>query len=155
MKDLILIVSCLLLMLIAPMNYFGGMSGDIQSTECCVTEGGFVDKSDVGDDILTQQGSAVLYDDDAMTLLMTYHAGNDDVAPFRMNTWGHQLRVLSTRLQFRCQSVVLLVKRLIRLLSVHFTTLVHHITQFYSSIHSLCWQHAVDCYVFAFRQIII
>ena len=96
-----------------------------------------------------------LYDDDILTLLITYDTENDDVLPFRVNSWSRQLRVLTSRIQLRSQHYVLLVKKLTRLLSVHLTTLLNHISQFYSSIHSLCWQYAADCYVFALRQIII
>ena len=97
----------------------------------------------------------ILYDDDAVTLLTTFNCQNDDVVPCRLNRLGRQLRVMTSKVLFKFHSMVLLVKKLALLLSVHLTTLINHISQFYSTLKLVCWQYAADCYVFAFRQIII
>ena len=163
MKSLLLVISCLLLVLLTPMDKLESDSCAVRLAESCQAEActpiAAADQasSDMNceDDSSCHAPTDKLYDDDVLTLLITYDAENDDVVPFRMNSWGHQLRVLTSRIQLRSQHYILLVKKLTRLLSVHLTTLVNHISQFYSSIHSLCWQYAADCYVFAFRQIII
>lgn len=137
MKSLFLLITCTLLMLLASVERMGDSVCSAQTTSI----------NDMQEDML--------YDDDEVTLLSTYTCQHDDVVPRRINSWGAQLRVLTSRIQWRCQLAILLVKKLTHLLSAYLTTLINHISQFYSSIHSLCWQYAADCYVFAYRQILI
>ena len=150
MRGLVLIISSLLLLLLTPMDKWMGEQCAVNLSGDCLTEGNssLRDSQDM-------HSEDVLYDGDVVTLLTTYDCGNDDVVPRRVNQWGQQLRLFVARLQFRCHSLVLQVKKMTRLLSSYLTTLINHISQFYSLLHSLCWQYAVDCYVFAFRQIII
>ena len=105
------------------------------------------DKSDADTD--------VLYDGDEMALLDMYQLQNDDLVPFRINQASRQLRILTSRVQCRCHTLLLLVKRLAQQLSHHLSTLVTHFATSYSTLKPLSWQYAADCYVFAFRQIII
>ena len=155
MKGLILIVSCLLLMLIAPTIYLGWTGSAVQSIACCRVESVSAATGSVSDDSSMCSDSDILYDTNAVTLLSTFDSENDDVIPFRMNSWRYQIRTFSSRLQIRYQAVLLLVKKLIHWQSVYLTTLINHISQYYSSIYLFCWQYAADCYVFALRQIII
>ena len=150
MRGLILIISSLLLMLLTPMDKLMGEQYAVNSLENCRVEG----NNSINDSQVIHSDD-VLYDGDVVTLLTTYDFGNDDVVPRRVNQWGQQFRLFTTRLQFRYHSLVLQVKKMTRLLANYLTTLINHISQFYSSLHSLCWQYAADCYVFAFRQIII
>ena len=101
------------------------------------------------------EDNEVVYDDDAITLLTTYHCQNDNGVPCRLNRWGRQLRVMSARMQIQWLSHVSLVKKITHLLSVYLTTLIHRISQFYSTLKPVCWQYSADCYVFAIRQILI
>ena len=142
MRILFLIISCFVLVFLCPVDALDKADRAALAEECVGTA-------------CESQDIDVIYDDDAITLLTTYDCQNDDVVPCRLNRWGRQLRVMTSRVQSHCHNRVLLVKKLIRLLSVHLTTLVHHISQSYSTLRTLCWQYAVDCYVFAFRQIII
>ena len=142
MKGLFLIISCFMLMLLSPLERVD-MDAPVRMAE----------NSLMG--IEAEENTDVLYNDDTVTLLTTFSSLSDDVIPCRLNRLGRQLRVMSSRIQIRCNTLISVVKRLALLLSVHLTTLLNHISQFYSSIKPFCWQYAVDCYVFAFRQIII
>lgn len=149
MKSLVLIISCLLLMLLAPIKQLGTDAYAVQYVSSMQAE-------EVNQNPTHQQTQEdAIYDNDVVTLLSTYDCGNNDFIPCRINQWGQQLRMLTLRFQLRQYSLVLLVKQQTHLLAAHLTTLINHISQFYSSIHSLCWQYAADCYVFAFRQILI
>ena len=150
MKSFVLIISSLLLMLLAPMDKLVGEDCAAMLTDGCLTE-----KYEQTNFVDYVQSDDILYDQDAVTLLTTYQCGNDDIVPCRINQWGQQLRTFASRLQFRHHSMLLQVKKMTHFLSVYLTTLINHISQYYSSLHSLCWQYAADCYVFAFRQIII
>ena len=68
---------------------------------------------------------------------------------------ARHIRVLSTRIQFRYQASVILLKKFLKTLSNHLTTLINHISLSYTTIKFPSWQYATDCYVFAFRHIII
>lgn len=166
MKNLLLIFSCLLLVFLFPMeklegvncgakemvdnemNLGAGNSGNSNHSVC---------DAELSSDVLyCAEGDVdVVYDDDVITLLNTYNSPNDDVIPTCLNQWGRQLRILTSRLQFRYLSITLQVKRLTHLMSIYLTTLINHISQSYSTLKQPCWQYASDCYVFAFRQIII
>lgn len=152
MKNLLLIMTCLLFVFLYPAEKLGGE--------------GYADKNRVNSEMNTpgndsfaeeigQDAEDMLYDENAINLLATYNSPNDDVIPTRLNRWSGQLRVLTSRLQWRCHSITVEVKRLTHLLSIYLTTLINHTSQSYSTLKQLCWQYAVDCYVFAFRQIII
>ena len=149
MKGLILVLSCLLLFLLIPMNGLVGDGCTGDSALSCLTEGEKVMGD--GDDMQTD----ILYNDDVLTLLTTYDCQNDDVVPCRLNRLARQLRVMSSRVQMRCHRYSLMVKKLTTLLSVYFSTLINHIIQSYSTLKLVCWQYSSDCYVFAFRQILI
>lgn len=150
MRTLGLIISFLLLVSLFPTHQFDWESYVVQSTENNLSNRDYQT-----DDSYDRQQAGVLYDNDELTLLTTYECENDDIIPCRMNQWGQQLRVFASRLQLRFQSIVLQIKRIIHILSVYLTTLINHISQFCSSAYLFCWQYAADCYVFAFRQIII
>ena len=149
MKGLILMLSCLLLILLIPMNGLVGDSctGDAASSHLMEEEKVMYDGGNTQTDLL--------YNDDVLTLLTTYDCQNDDVVPCRLNRLAHQLRVMSSRVQIRCHRYSLMVKKLTTLLSVYFSTLINHITQSYSTLKLVCWQYSSDCYVFAYRQILI
>lgn len=141
MKSFFLIFSCLILILLCPVD-------KLDKADCANLSGDDVEAvCDAQEDIL--------YDDDAITLLTTYDCQHDDVIPMRLNRWGRQLRVMTSRIQLQCNSHISMVKKITRLLSAYLTTLVHHNSQSYSTLKPLCWQYSVDYYVFAYRQIII
>ena len=149
MKELILVVFSFLLVLFASMV-------NMEQNGCAVLSTRYSLSDDThSKEIVGDVQPDILYDQDVVTLLTTYSCQNDDVMPCRMNQLVHQLRVFASRLQLRCQLVVLLLKKLTRFLSEYLTTLINHISQFYSSVNLCCWQYAADCYVFAFRQIVI
>ena len=143
MRGIFLFLFCFLFMLVFPLEKVETGESIVLVAEILQTEAEEEETRDV------------LYDDDAVTLLSTFSFQHDDGIPSRFNNGGRQLRVLNARVQLRSHALTTLVKRLTLLLSVHLTTLINHISQFYSSVKLLCWHHAADCYVFAFRQIII
>lgn len=143
MKGLFLLISCCILMLLSSLERVDRDASAYLPS----------DEMQIGSQ--EEETADVLYDDDTVTLLTTFNYQNDDVVPCRLNRLGRQLRVMTSRVQFRFHSMVLLVKRLALLLSVHLTTLINHISQSYSTLKLVCWQYAADCYVFAIRQIII
>lgn len=149
MKGIILIFSCLLLILLIPMKGLVAESCASDSVTFHMAEGeGLIsDGSDTQTDIL--------YDDNVLTLLTTYDCQNDDVVPCRLNRLAQQLRVMTSRIQLRLSHHILAVKRVVSLLSAYYSNLLNHISQGYSTLKLLCWQYSVDCYVFAFRQILI
>lgn len=134
MKGFILAISCFLLMLVLPMDTLVGDVATQEPDVCCLTEEGQL----VNEDVVTADD--MLY---------------DDVVPCRQNRLAQRLRTMSWRIQFRILNERLVVKRITSLLSVYYSILVNHISQSYSTLKLLCWQYSVDCYVFAFRQILI
>ena len=65
------------------------------------------------------------------------------------------MRVLSARIQFRCQANQLLVKKLIHALSDFYDVQQNRCSLTYSTLKRTSWQYASDCYVFGIRQILI
>ena len=143
MRILLFIFSCVLLMHLFPVEKWDAIACAAQTSENTMAE------------LKSDDASDILYDEDTRTLLSTILNQSDDVIPSRLNQWEVQLRVLSSRLQHRSHRIVLMVKRFILCMSDYLTTLINHITQFYSTLKLFGWQYAADCYVFAFRQIII
>ena len=78
-----------------------------------------------------------------------------DIMPHDTYSLARHIRVLTTRVQFRYQNTVILLKKFLKTLSSYLTTLINHISLSYTSIKFPSWQYATDCYVFAFRHIII
>ena len=143
MRILLLIFSSILLMHLLPIEKLDVTACAVQASEQSMME------------FDNDNSSGVVYDEDMQTLLSTISNQADDVASNRLNQWEIQLRILTSRIQYRSHKLILMIKRLILCLSDYLTTLINHITQFYSTLKFIGWQYAADCYVFAFRQIII
>ena len=65
------------------------------------------------------------------------------------------VRYLSVRIQFRFQSKMLYMKKLSGLLLKRLVNQDTCISPHFSTHKIYAWQHAVDCYVFALRHIVI
>ena len=71
------------------------------------------------------------------------------------NTANWQVRPFHSRQPYRPLPHSHQVRKRTKMLSDHLTTLINHITLNYTTIRIPCWQYASDCYVFAYRHILI
>ena len=65
------------------------------------------------------------------------------------------MRVMNSRIQWRSNANVLIAKKLVRTMATMLAMQTNHEAQTFNSLRRTNWQYAADCYVFAFRQILI